>query len=263
MIKVFVVFLILQQSVAFAQEKRVGVRLPDSIAFHADAFVGKDIFGAWYFIEDNTLLKKTRSKILSYKNPALGKISRTDLRNPLKIMLFYESFNTIVLIDNQLNEIQKIILSDNAIPIVAVAAGLASGNRVWIYNGQAQQIGLLDYLKVEYKPITTTFKGNVKYYDSDFNYFQWVDEKSDWYSCDVYGKVSLVGKIPDYDGLQLLSGDSLIYKKNNQLYYFTFNGNKTTLIDFDEKTFESFSYKDQILSIFTRHGITNYKIILP
>ena len=54
---------------------------------------------------------------LEYKNISLGKITKVDLQNPLKIVLFYENFNTAVLLDNQLNETQKINFSENTIPI--------------------------------------------------------------------------------------------------------------------------------------------------
>jgi hypothetical protein len=71
----------------------------------------------------------------------LGKITKVDLQNPLKIVLFYESFNVAPL-DNQLNEIQKINFSSNANPIVITATGIASQNQLWVYNSLNQQIGL-------------------------------------------------------------------------------------------------------------------------
>jgi len=256
-------FLMLTFAVAFAQEKRSIVVRTDTIQVKADSFIGSDIYGAYYFIHDNALVKKNKSKNWQYKNPALGKITRIDLQNPLKIVLFYESFNTAILLDNQLNETQKIKLSENTVPIVATAVGLAFGNRLWIYNSLSQQIGLLDYLKNSYQPITTPFKGTIAYYNSDFNYFQWIDEKYFWYRCDVYGKISTVGKVPESGQFQFANDSGLIYEKDNKLYYFDGKTNKSALINFDEKTFESFSFKDQILSIFTKQGITNYKISLP
>jgi len=261
--KLFCFALLFFISFVSAQEKKwIGIRT-DSIAIKADSFIGNDLFGAWYFVQNNTFIKKSRTKTWQYKNPSLGKITKSDIQNPLKIILFYENFNTVVLLDNQLNETQKINLSENSLPIVAGAVGIAFGNRLWIYNSLTQQIGLLDYLKNEYRSITTPFKGNLKYYNSDFNYFQWINEQSEWYRCDIYGKVTFLGKIPETDDLQIVSDTALIYKKDNQLHYFSLDGNKATLIDFDEKTFKSFSYKDQILSIFTKQGITNYKITLP
>lgn len=246
-----------------AQNQQIKGIQTTTINIEADTFIGYDVFGALYFIKNNVLNKNKEALNWQYKNLGLGKISKVDLQNPLKIVLFYENFNTVVVLDNQLNETQQTNLSKNEVPIVASAVGLAFGNRLWIYNSLSQQIGLLDYLKNEYQNLTTPFKGSIKYYSSDFNSFQWVNEKSDWYRCDIYGKVTVVGKIPEFDQIEMVSDTDLIYKKNDCLYYFTVNGNKTTLIDFGKKTFVSFSYKAQILSIFTTQQITNYKITVP
>jgi len=247
----------------FGQQQPIAITAIDSVRIEADAFAGRDIYGASYFIENNALIKIYKAKDWQYKSTALGKIAKVDLQNPLSIVVFYENFNTVVLLDNQLNETRRINLSENEVPIVASAVGLVFGNRLWIFNTVTQRIGLLDYVKNEFQPITAPFKGRLKYYKSDFNYFQWIDENDDWYRCDVYGKVTVVGKVPQYDALQLVSDNKLLFKKDNRLYYFSVDGNKPTLIDFGKKTFESFSYNDQILSIFTRQGITNYKIKLP
>jgi hypothetical protein len=78
------------------------------IHFDADEFWGMILL---FFI---TPLKQYFSKIgtretFVYQNFSLGKITKVDLQNPLKIVLFYENFNTVVTLDNQLNEIQKSI----------------------------------------------------------------------------------------------------------------------------------------------------------
>ena len=234
-----------------------------SFALEADTFLGYDALGAFYFIKNNVLTKVADGKSVEYKNPQLGKISKVDLQNPLKIVLFFQNFNTIILLDNQLNETQKINLSDNNNPIIAIATGLAGSNRLWIYNSLSQKIGLYDYGKNDFQTLTTPFKENVKYYDSDFNYFQWIDEQGNAYRCDIYGKVDAFGRIPVGEQFQWTTDGFLIYKKDNQLYRFDFKEKLSTLIETDEKTFKKFSYSDQILSIFTDHGITNYKITLP
>ena len=254
---------LLQITIVFAQDKKWSLTKRDTIAFHADAYIGFDSFGAQYYIKNNVFIKKIKTQIWQYKNLSFGKISKVDIQNPLNIVLFYEDFNTVILLDNQLNETQRINFSENTIPILATATGLAFGNRLWIYNNLSQQIGLFDFLKSEYKIITTPFNGAIVNYSSDYNTFQWIDEEQNWYQCSIFGKVHLVGKVPDFDAVQVVNNTDLIYKKDDTLYYFSFNVNKTTLIEFDKKTFEKFYYKDQILSIFTVEGITNYKITIP
>jgi hypothetical protein len=256
-------FFLLISNVAFSQEKSIIVAKTDSLQLHNDVYLGQDVYGAWYSISENTFTKKLKAKDWQYKNQALGKISKVDLQNPLQIVLFYESFNTVVILDNQLNETQKINFGKIANPVVASAVGLAFGNRLWIYNTLSQKIGLYDYLKNDYREISTPFRGNPKYYTSDFNYFQWIDEESDWYRCDVYGKVKSFGKAPANEQIQLVSDGGLVYKNGDKLYYLDWNAKLYPLVDVNKKTYQSFLYKDKILAIFTKQGITNYKITLP
>jgi len=247
----------------FAQTPKIVVSKLDFVDFTADTFLGYDKFGWKYFIINNTFNKEKDSLILQYKNLALGKIAKVDLQNPLKIMLFYENFNTVVLLDNQLNETQRINFSEHQIPIVVAAAGMAAQNRLWIYNNLSQQIGLFDYAKNDYKPVTVPFTGRVKYYDSDFNYFQWIDENSERFACDVYGKMADLGKMPAFDRIRFVNDKWLLYSKDSQLFAFDIKNNQSITVPIAEKTFKSFTSIDQILSIFTSDGITNYKIILP
>ena len=112
-------------------------------------------------------------------------------------------------------------------------------------------------------PITTSFEGNMKFYSSNYNYFPWIDEKQSWNTCNIYGQITKRGEIPDFDSLQLISDSEIIAKKEEILYYFSLNENEMNLIVVDKKTVKNFDYKDQILSIFTNEGITNYKITIP
>ena len=250
-------------SMALAAQEKIGVIKSDSLQLHTDIFLGYDLFGSAYFIADNVFIKKYKDRNIQYKNQSLGKIAKTDLDNSLQMLLFYEAFNTAVILDDQLNETQQINFSKLTDPIVASAVGIASGNRLWVYNTLTQKVGLYNYIKNDYLEITTPFQGNIKYYTSDFNYFEWVDDASNWYRCDIYGKVKILGKTPESESLQLVPEMGLIYKKEGRLYFFDATKNKSTAIDVDKKTFDGFLYKDKILSIFTEQRITNYKIILP
>jgi hypothetical protein len=261
--KIILLLFTLQFAMALAQEQNIKITPTATQKIDIDVFVGFDGMGNLYYIKNNIFYKKNDKESWQYKNISLGKITKIDFQNQLKIMLFYENFNTVILLDNQLNETQKINLSGNDVPIIATATGIAFQNRLWIYNSLTQQIGLFDYLKNTFQSITPSFKGNLKYYESDFNTFQWIDDNLNWYSCDVFGKISTLGKTPDFDQIQLVSNTAFIYKNNTGLYYYKLNGNKVSLIDFDKKTFDYFYYKDQILSIFTNQEITNYKITTP
>jgi len=110
-------------SVSFGQDKVYVTTKLNPILLSADEFLGYDQFGYYYSIKNNVLSKTKKEESFEYKNISLGKPTKIDIQNPLKIMLFYENFNTIVLLDNQLSETQKINFSENDIPILATATG--------------------------------------------------------------------------------------------------------------------------------------------
>lgn len=248
---------------AIGQQSEFIISQLSSKQVNADIFVGEDSFDYQYFIKDNIFLKMKEDELFEYKNISLGKIARIDIQNPLKIILFYENFNTAIILDNQLNEIQKINFSETTETLIVSAIGIASRNSLWLFNSSNQQIGLYDYLKNNYKSVATPIAGTIKYYQTNFNAFYWIDERNYCYSCDIFGKIIALGKVPDFDAVQFISNTTMLYKKKDSLYYYTLNSDKPILVDLKKKSYESFYYKEQKLAIFTPEEITNYKINLP
>jgi len=250
----------------FAQKLGIQPTLVSSQKIDADEFLGYDSFGYSYQIKNNVFSKIKGNEIFEYKNVSLGNITKTDIQNPLKIVLFYEDFNTAVLLDNQLNKITEINFSTSTTPIVVSAIGMSTQNQLWIYNSLNQQIGLFDYLKNEYKTVSIPLTEAIQYYQTDFNNFYWIDKKNNWYSCNIFGKIAGLGSIPDFEKIEIINSGNYIFSKANTLYYSNIspaNVNVILEIEILEKTFDKFYYKDQILSIFTAKQIVNYKIVTP
>ncbi|MBS7787292.1 hypothetical protein KIH23_08275 [Flavobacterium sp. CYK-55] len=228
-----------------------------------DIFLGYDALGAFYKISSQTLIKQNDQQVWQYKNPQLGKIGSVDLKNPLKIVVFFEAQNTTAILDSQLNETQKINFNEKLPEILPAAIGLASGNRLWIYNSLTQRLGLYDYNLNKWQPLSTTLRSAPKNYTSDFNYFFWANTSGELSRCDVYGKIDHLGRLPENEQFVWAGTQSIILQSGNDLYWYDFTDNKRLFIEIDKKSFKNFTYKDQILSIFTNQGITNYKINLP
>jgi hypothetical protein len=250
----------------FAQKQKLSSTSISHFKIDADEFLGYDSFGFSYQIKNNVFSKVKGNEIFEYKSISLGNITKVDILNPLKIVLFYEDFNSTVLLDNQLNKITEINFSQNNIPIVVAAIGMSTQNQLWVYNSLNQQIGLFDYLKNEYKTVSTPLTETIKYYHTDFNTFYWIDKKNNWFSCDIFGKTKVLGQIPDFDKIEILNNHQYIFSKANLLYFKDIsdtNSNTISEIEVLEKTFDKFYCKDQILSIFTTKEISNYKIVTP
>jgi hypothetical protein len=72
-----------------------------------------------------------------------GKISHIDVTNPLKILVYYREFTTIIELDRFLNIVNTIDLRKQNI-LQAKAIGLAYDNNIWVYDeldGMLKRIG--------------------------------------------------------------------------------------------------------------------------
>jgi hypothetical protein len=250
-------------AIGFCQNQKLTPTVLNAKTMKADNFIGFDGLGNYYYINNNVFIKQNYDRKWEYKNVALGKISKVDFLNPLKILLFYENFNTAIILDNQLNEIQKINFSDVNSSIVVSKIGMAAQNQFWIYNIINQQIGLFDYSNNTYKTLGQPIQETIKNWQTDFNYFRWTDSKNRWYSCDIFGKILLLGTILPAQQIQIVDSEKLIFYNREKLCVFNAKSQTISEIAIVEKSFENFYYKDQILAIFTNQQITNYKITIP
>ena len=256
-------FLLFCCTISFCQNQKLKTTALSTKEIDNKTYIGFDGLGNNYYIKDNVFSKQNESQTWEYKNVALGKITSVDYVNPLKIVVFYEDFNTIVTLDSQLNEIQKLNIFDIDNTIFASKIGMASQNQFWIYNALTQQIMLFDYLKNTSKIIGNPIQESIKYTQSDFNNFYWIDEINNWYSIDIFGKVTLLANIPPFEKIQIVDNEKLLFSRDNILYSLNNQTKVVHEIEIVEKSFQNYYYKDQILAIFTNQQIKNYKIKLP
>ncbi|OYQ37936.1 hypothetical protein CHU92_07155 [Flavobacterium cyanobacteriorum] len=244
------------------QELTVPVKFLSGFSARNEKYTGTDAFGAVYSVKDDEFHKLYEGVLLKYRALQLGNIYRIDLQNPLQIVLFYKKFNTVVLLDNQLNETARINFSDLTmpVPLVAEAAGLAAQNRLWLFDINTMALGLFDLSQSNFRALTPPFTESPKYYQSDYNYFYWVDSANKCYACNIFGKITSLGSVPEHDSMQIISSAEAIVQKGNTLYVHNMQTGRSRQIALVEKTFEGFQYSAQILSIFTASQINQYKI---
>lgn len=235
----------------------------DTCFIEADKYIGKDHLKTDYFIFKNTLKKLSSSKNYQYQNLGLGNIVNVCISNPLQLVIFYEDFNSLVLLDNQLNETLQINGNNFETPIKIEAFGLASQNQVWLFDGFLQKISLYNFKSNNNKIISTPITNKIKDYSSDYNYFYWIDDTNTLYSISLFGKINNLGKIASYDFIQIIDASKIIYSKDHKLFYLNIESQTVKKIDPIEKSFDKFFYTNGILSIFTNNQIINYKIDLP
>mgnify|MGYP000497924851 CR=1 FL=1 len=256
----YILFLI---SFSIQSQETIEATLLKKLPFTAEKLVGFDNFGTVYYIENRSLYKQTDKETINYSNVQLGNITTANTFNNLKINLFYKNFNTVVLLDNQLNEIRKIDYNLFSYPINIEATALSSQNQIWIYDSISSKIGLHNVNTGSIKWISTMLKNTIVYYESDYTHFYWIDTRFVLYRISIYGTIEKLGNIPNFDSIQLTKNNYCIYKTANQLYYYNLTTNISSKITINKKFVTNFFFRDGILSIFTQNEITNYKIILP
>ena len=96
-----------------------------------------DNLGNIYILSSSNQLKKLSPKgdSLAVFNDVrrYGKITHIDVTNPLKILVYYREFTTIIELDRYLNIINTIDLRKQNI-LQAKAIGLAYDNNIWVYD---------------------------------------------------------------------------------------------------------------------------------
>lgn len=223
----------------------------------ADQWFGQDKFGFEYFAINNEFYKQKDNQQWVFKQIGMGKICRVDLQNPLRILLFYEPFNTVVTLDNQLNEIltTNFNFQDN---IVAFAIGLANGDRYWVFNTKNQQLGMFNYFNGQYRVFPNYISSPIKKYQSNFNHFSWINEDNEWWQSDIFGRFTKLQSNIQADEVFFLNHNFLLAKHQNQ-YLLLSPQNQTILPLTLDKNITHLQYNNQILTIFTHQKIIKYQ----
>jgi len=160
-------------AVAMAQNNVVSQKLV------CDTFHGVDDFNRIYYSIDQTLYKKSTQETQQFFDVQLGDIHHVDLINPLKILVFYQDSQTIVILDNRLNEQFRLDLSTLNPQRYIQEARLAGERRLWLFNADVSQIELYDYINNRLIVSSIPIKSNIHDLATDYNFChvitdQWV-----------------------------------------------------------------------------------------
>lgn len=188
-----------------------------SFPLEAERFMGIDSYGNAYSIQDSVLHKKGPNQDFEFTDFSLGPISTIDFINPLKVVVFFESSNTVVFLDNRLNEIERLNLMN--IPELAniAAATNAGNNRLWLFNTTTQQLELFNFRTTTNKTVSQPFPGSFVDMVSNFNYCYVLTENY-LRTFNNYG--SMLAEIPS-EGFEaiFLSDDTCVALNKNGLHF--------------------------------------------
>ena len=217
-------FLLFQSFLGVAQEittKTIETEFIKSFNLDADEFIGTDDFENIYYIKNNVIYKKTPLKTYTYSNTQFGGITSIDIKNPLKILLFYSDFNTAIILDNNLNELTSPInFTSESFSKNISFASISSNNNLWLFSLDDNILRLWNYQtkKIQFASQPASF------YVENFETLQQLSSyKNCWLFGDnvmlkfnEYGTFGGVFEIDKFDEVHF-SENNIIFSNNNRL----------------------------------------------
>lgn len=112
----------------------VKARLLSETELETDLFLGADELGNLFYLTDQVLYRKSGNRVFSFSNFDLGEISQVDVSNPFKILLFYKDFNSVIILDNNLNELsERLDFTQETLFNNVLFVANSSQNNIWLY----------------------------------------------------------------------------------------------------------------------------------
>lgn len=251
----YILFLFVQFNLA---QNTIETNFIRKIPLQVDQLVSVDNFQTLFYLENNVIHKKNSKIDYTYNNLQLGTATSANAFNPLKINLFYQDLNTVIILDNRLAEIFKI--NFNSISTYKNVSHVSTGNdnTIWIYNQDSNELEVYDYLNNKTRVKTIPISETVLDLTSNFNYC-WLLTDQQIYSYNYFG--SLLYKIPNTGYSNIAeSNENLVLQKENTLFYLEKKSNTIQEIDIDELLIKQFSLTNESLYIYDGDFLHEYQI---
>ena len=217
-----------------------------------------DNLGNKYYLSDYYLLKR---KDLLFSDSSMGLISKVDLYNPLKIKVWFLDFNSLVILDNFLNEITRI--NFNEIPSLGEIYDISSANdnSIWVFDETEMKIKKFDFFKrILIENIETKIEGEFLDFRSNYNYL-WVITDSYFYKINYNGSIVYKSENSNsFNKIRLFKND-VILANNNQLIHFKNDEELFINIKHEKLFIKDFSVIDETLYIYDKDHLNKYLIL--
>lgn len=242
--------------------------LENQNALVADTFIGIDNYKNIYFIKDEVIHKQGLEGNFVFTDLQLGRIATVDIINPLKVVVFFKDTNTVVFLDNNLNEIQRFNFNNLPQFLNVNTATNAGNNSLWIFNVDTQQLELYNYNSKLQRVVSQPFSGALLSQASNFNYCFILTENS-LRAFNSYG--SMLNEMPS-DGFEkvIQQNENLIALRENELYYLhDFAGRNREIsteivtLALPEITIKDLQLSNDFLYIYDGKILHTFKLIPP
>jgi len=256
--KKIIALLVITQTLVSAQNAIVAHSV-DSILVKADAIVGIDTFETLYYTETAGIFKKPKLlPVVTYANYQLGAPTTVNTFNPLKINVFYQDFNTLVVLDNRMTEISKVDFNIRPPYLNVSHLSTASENKVWIFNQDLQQLQIYDYKSGKLSSVAVPVQSNVLDLVSDYNY-AWLLTEKYLYQYNYTG--SVISKIKN-NGFEKLAthNENVLIKTGNAFLYKPAEKDILIQVELGTKMVKQFLLDGETLYIYRLEKLLKYQL---
>lgn len=222
---------------------------------------GIDKFESLYHSSvQNTFFKTTRDTTITYANFQLGNITSANSFNPLKINLFYRDFNTVVILDNRLADIQRIDFNTTQPYRNITFISTGYDNTIWIYNQDLQILELYDYRSNSTRVKTVPIRDEILDLKSDYNSC-YLLSKDYLYIYSYFG--NLISKHPNTGYTTMAFSESnLILKSDDAYFYYAKKQDKILPIEGVDLLINDFLVTSETLYLYRDKTVYRYQLNL-
>ncbi len=261
--QLFLLFLLLCQ-LGIAQS----VTFESKVPFVADRFIGFDNYKNAYFIKDRVIKKQGPDGNFLFNDIQLGRITSVDIINPLKVIAFFQDTNTVVMLDNKLNEIERINFNNLPQFLNVSTATNAGSNSLWLFNVDTQQLEMYNYGSKLQTVVSQPFPGKLLSQASNFNYCFTLTEKK-LRAFNIYGSILNEAPSEDYEKI-VQQNENLVALKENALYYLPDFARRNETVDhttvqlkLPEITIKDLQLTNDFLYIYDGENLHTFKLTTP
>jgi len=255
-LKLLFLFIFLNSFLAYNQitlDKIDNIKINDSYQL-----ISIDNIGELYFLEDD-ILRKGEDYVFS--DSSIGPLSKVDFYNNFKLKLWYSNYNTLVILDNFLNEITRVNFNEISSLYEISDISSANENNIWVFDESVTRIKKFDFFKkLLIDNIETQIDGKLIDMKSNYNYL-WVLTKNFLYKINYNGLIIFKTENKnEFSRLGFYKND-VILSNNKELFHFKNEEELFIKINLEKLFIKDFFVIDETLYIYDKDHLNKYLIL--
>ena len=250
-------FLFVFTNLIFSQNSPSLDKISSEKIIYTEKKIHVDMMNNIYYLSGSELSK---NKKLFFSDFSLGDISNVDLFNPLKLKVWYKDYNTMVVLDNFLNEIVRVNFNNLKDPNEISHVSSSNENTMWVFDQLSMKIKKFDYIENSFvKGVEVLLTENIIDMNSNYN-FLWVLTKNNFYMINYNGTIISESKNLGFNKVNFLKNNLLLTGSNN-IYLFDIRDFTFQKINSEKLFIKDFFVINETLYIYDEDFLNKYLIL--